>query len=195
MRWLVGVTPVSTYQWMTTVARPETYVQHVDAPAAFSAATWGYQLSGGVAWRQAVYQLSVGYIRRWAYYDLATSTFQVRSVGLNQYEVTPLKQAVVENEALFMLGASARKHWVLGGPSSPYFARLGGAFTYVPNTRQSLVWANASAGVSIPLTKAYQLQVGPSVEYGVSRLWSSQRQLIIHPYLVGATLSLQANNP
>lgn len=195
VRWLVSVTPLSTYQLMTVVDKPNTYVQRVDVPAAFSGSTWGYQLRAGIEWRQYDIDLSFGQIRRWAYYDLATNSFQVQPVGRNQYEVTRLEQPVAENVSLSILGASLNKQYKLGGVQSRYVARLGGAISYLPDTHQSLMWAKAMVGATFPLAKVYQLQVGPTVEYGFSRVWSTERQLIIRPYLVGAAITLRPNKP
>ncbi|WP_420151427.1 hypothetical protein [Spirosoma sp.] len=195
VRWLVGVAPLSTYQLMTVVDKPDTYVQRVDAPAAFSGATWGYQLRAGIEWRQYDFELSFGQIRRWAYYDLATSTFQVELLGTNRYQVTRLEKPVAENVSLTMIGAGISKQYQLGGAKSRYFTRMGGDISYVPDTRQSLIWAKATVGVTFPLLKTYQLQIGPTVEYGFSRIWSTERQLIIRPYLVGASITIRPNTP
>lgn len=194
VRWLVGVSPLSTYQLMTVVAKPDAYVQRVDAPAAFSGPTWGYQLSGGVAWRTFDFQLSFGQIRRWAYYDLATDVYQIRPIGVSKYQITSLDQPVAENVSLTMLGASINKQYRLGGVHSRYVARLGGQTSYVPASNQTLIWAKAALGLNLPFQKVYQLQVGPTVEYGFSRLWSNERQLIIHPYLIGAAITIRPTN-
>ncbi|GAB4022221.1 hypothetical protein [Spirosoma koreense] len=195
VRWLLDGSPLSTYQLMTVVDKPDAYVQRVEAPAAFSGPTWGYQLRGGIEWRQLDLTLSLGQIRRWAYYDLATNTFQVEALGAKQYRVTRLEAPVAENVSMTMLGASVRKLHSLGGANSRFFVRLGGDLTYVPDTRQSLIWASAMVGATLPLLKTYQLQLGPTVEYGFSRIWSTERQLIIRPYLVGASITLRPGKP
>ena len=195
VRWLVGVSPLSTYQLMTVVDKPDTYVQRVGTPAAFSRPTWGYQLSGGIEWRQFDFQLSFGQMRRWAYYDLATSTFQVEPIGTKKYQVTQLEQPVSENISLTMMGAEINKQYRLGGAHSRYFARTGGQISYVPAARQSLIWAKAAVGLTLPLMKIYQFQFGPTVEYGFSRIWSTERQLIIQPYLVGASITIRPTKP
>ncbi|GAB4040374.1 hypothetical protein [Spirosoma jeollabukense] len=195
VRWLVGVAPLSTYQLMTVVAKPDAYVQRVDAPSAFSGPTWGYQLSGGVAWRTFDFQLSFGQIRRWAYYDLATDVYQIRPIGVNKYQITSLDQPVAENVSLTMLGASINKQYRLGGVHSRYVARIGGQTSYVPASNQTLIWAKAALGLTLPFQRVYQLQFGPTVEYGFSRLWSNERQLIIHPYLIGAAITIRPTKP
>lgn len=191
IRWLASVAPLSTYQLMTVVAKPDAYIQRVHTPSALSGPTWGYQLSAGAEWRQATLQVTVGQIRRWAYYELATNTFDIESIGPKQYEVVQREQSVAENVSLTMLGLRISKQYTLGRDTSPYYVQLGGEASYVPHTHQSLVWAGAGLGANLPLGKAYQLQVGPTVSYGLSRLWSAQQQLIIHPYLVGVALTLR----
>lgn len=190
-----GVTPVSSYQRMTIVNTPETYVQHVAAPSAFAASTWGYQVSGGIEWKQTTIQLSAGTIRRWAYYGVADGRFSVTPAETNQYEVRRLDQPVAESESLRLLSAGMSQQIRVGRAHSPYFTRLGGSASYVPATGQSLAWVTASAGLTLPVANTYQLQVGPTLEYGLSRLWSNERQLIIYPYLVGVTLSLHTQRP
>lgn len=195
LRLFFGVAPVSSYQRMVIVNTPETYVQHVAAPSAFAASTWGYQVSGGLEWKQTAIQLSVGTIRRWAYYGVADGRFSVTPTETNQYEVRRLDKPVAESESLRLLSAGISQQVRVGRAHSPYFTRLGGSASYVPATGQSLAWVTASAGLTLPLTSTYQLQVGPTLEYGLSRLWSNERQLIIYPYLVGVTLSLHTQRP
>ncbi|MEZ0487221.1 hypothetical protein [Fibrella aquatica] len=193
LRWLASVSPLSTFQFMTIVARPESYVQRVDAPATFSAPTWSYQVSGGVMWRQFAVQLMAGQLRRWAYYDLATNEYQIEATGQNEYRITRLGQSVAENSSLTLLGASLDKEYTLGLGKRPgqYAARVGGQGTYLPATGQTLLWGQAALTTAIPLRSAYSIQVGPTVQYGFSRLFSGDRQLNIHPFLVGASFTIR----
>ncbi|MBO0951788.1 hypothetical protein [Fibrella forsythiae] len=193
LQWLASVAPLSTYQWMTVMARPETYVQQVGAPAAFSAPTWGYQVSGGLVWRQFTVQLMAGQLRRWAYYELATNEYRIESTAPNEYRITRLGRSIMENSSLTMLGASLGKEYTLGLGKRPgrYAARVGGQGTYLPATGQTLLWGQASLTMAVPLKNAYAVQLGPTVQYGFSRLFSGDRQLVIHPFLVGASLTIR----
>ncbi|ARK09835.1 hypothetical protein A6C57_05495 [Fibrella sp. ES10-3-2-2] len=193
LRWLASVSPLSTFQFMTIVTRPETYVQRVDAPATFSAPTWGYQVSGGVMWRQFAVKLMAGQLRRWAYYDLATNEYRIEATGQNEYRITRLGQSVAENSSLTLLGASLAKEYTLGLGKRPgqYAARVGGQGTYLPATGQTLLWGQAALTTAIPLRSAYSIQVGPMVQHGFSRLFSGDRQLNIHPFLVGASFTIR----
>ncbi|XWW48170.1 hypothetical protein JYG30_12350 [Fibrella sp. USSR17] len=193
LRWLASVSPLSTFQFMTIVTRLETYVQRVDAPATFSAPTWGYQVSGGVMWRQFAVQLMAGQLRRWAYYDLATNEYRIEATGQNEYRITRLGQSVAENSSLTLLGASLAKEYTLGLGKRPgqYAARVGGQGTYLPANGQTLLWGQAALTTAIPLRSAYSIQVGPMVQYGFSRLFSGDRQLNIHPFLVGASFTIR----
>ncbi|WP_375447542.1 hypothetical protein [uncultured Fibrella sp.] len=191
LRWLASVSPLSTFQLMTIMARPETYVQQVDAPSSFSSPTWGYQVSGGLVWQQFAVQLTVGQLRRWAYYDLATNEYRIEPTGLNEYRVTRLGRSVAENSSLTMLGAGLTKEYTLGKRPGRYAARVGGQGTYLPATGQTLLWGQAALTMGIPLKNAYSLQLGPTVQYGFSPIFSNDRQLVIHPFLVGASLTIR----
>lgn len=191
LQWLASVSPLSTFQLMTIVNRPEIYVQQVNTPAAFSAPTWGYQVSGGVVWRQLAVQLMAGQLSSWAYYDVATNEYRIEPTGLNEYQVIRLGRSVVENRSLTMLGASLAKEYRLGKRPGRYAARFGGQGTYLPATGQTLLWGQAALTMGIPLTNAYSVQLGPTVQYGFSRLFSGDRQLAIHPFLVGMSLTIR----
>lgn len=190
LRWFVRVAPLSTSQRMTVVAKPGTRVAHVDVPSAWSGETWGYQLSGGITWRQWDVYVSYGQVRRWAYYQLATNDYEVEPVGINEYQVTRRARTVAENVSLPMLGAGLSRQYTLGRQKR-YYGRIGGQVTYAPNSRQTLAWTQASLGLNLSLGQTYQLQVGPVVDYGLSRLWSTERQLRIHPYLAGFSITLR----
>ena len=190
LRWFIRVAPLSTYQRMTVVAKPGTYVQRVDVPSAWSGETWGYQLSGGITWRRWDVYVSYGQVRRWAYYQLTTNDYEVEPVGNSEYQVTRREQAVAENLVLPMLGAGISRQYTLGSRKR-FYGRLGGQLTYTPTSQQTLGWAQASLGINLPVGKTYQLQLGPTVDYGLSRLWSTERQLLIHPYLAGLSITLR----
>ncbi|MEZ0543144.1 hypothetical protein [Fibrella arboris] len=191
LQWLASVAPLSTYQWMTVVARPETYVQQVGTPAAFAGPTWGYQVSGGLVWRQLAVQLMAGQLKRWAYYDVATNEYRIDPTGPGAYRITQLSRSVVETGSLTMLGASLAKESALSKRPGRLVASLGGQGTYLPATGQLLVWGQAALITGIPLKTAYSVHVGPTVQYGFSRLYSGDRQLVIHPFLVGVSLSIR----
>ncbi|GAB3752583.1 hypothetical protein [Spirosoma pomorum] len=188
--WFVRVAALSTYQQMTVVGKAGVYVQHVGSPSALSGQTWGYQLSGGVSWRQWDAYVSYGQIRRWAYYDLATEDFEVKPTGSTDYQVTRRVESQSENVALPLLGVGISKQYTLGRRQQ-YYSRIGGQATYVPSTQQTLGWAQASWGLNLPLGKAHLVQVGPAIEYSLNRIWSTERQLIIHPYTVGISVTVR----
>jgi hypothetical protein len=188
--WFVRVAALTTYQQMTVVGKAGVYVQHVGSPPALSGQTWGYQISGGVSWRQWDAYVSYGQIRRWAYYDLATEDFEVKPTGSTDYQVTRRVESQSENVALPLLGAGINKQYTLGRRQQ-YYARMGGQATYVPSTQQTLGWAQASWGLNLPLGQAHLVQIGPAIEYSLDRIWSTERQLIIHPYTVGISLTVR----
>lgn len=188
--WFVRAAALNTYQQMTVIAKTGVHVQGVRAPTVWSGQTWGYQLSGGIAWRQWDAYVSYGQLRRWAYYQLATDDYEVKPTGPAGYQVSRRIETRSENVALPLLGVGISRQYILG-KHQRYYARLGGQFTYVPPTQQALGWAQAGWGLNLPLGKAHRLQVGPTIEYSLNRIWSTERQLIIQPYTVGVSVALR----
>lgn len=188
--WFFTAAPFSTYQRMTIVAKTDTYVQEVASPAPWSSQTWGYQLSGGVRWSGWDVALSYGQLRRWAYYERATEAYQVEPSGPTTYQVRRRTEAVAENVSLSLVGVGIARSYEWG-KHRLYFARAGAQLSYVLSTHQALRWLEASWGLTLPLGKRHQLQVGPRLGYSLSDVWSTDRQLRIQPYTAGLSLMIR----
>ncbi|WP_460979596.1 hypothetical protein [Spirosoma knui] len=188
--WFFSAAPFSTYQRMTIVAKTDTYVQEVGSPAPWSSQTWGYQLSGGIRWSGWDVALSYGQLRRWAYYERATEAYQVEPSGFSGYQVRRRTESVAENVSLSLLGVGIARSYEWG-KHQRYFARAGAQLSYVLATHQGLGWLEASWGLSLPLGKRHQLEVGPRLSYSLSDVWSTDGQLRIQPYTAGLSLTIR----
>lgn len=188
--WFFSAAPFSTYQRMTIVPKTDTYVRNVTSPNPWSSQTWGYQLSGGIRWSGWDVALSYGQLRRWAYYDRAIDAYEIKPSGPTAYQVTRQTEAVAEDVALSLvgIGIARTQEW---SKHRRYYARAGAQLSYVLPTHQALGWLETSWGLTLPVGNQYRLQVGPRLAYSLSDIWSTDRQLRIHSYTAGLSLTIR----
>ena len=187
--WFVDVMPLSSFQWMSAPPASATYLSHVDAPAAFSPATWGYQINGGMRFQRWRAYLSVGQLRRWAYYTVNENRYRINPSSTDPNQLVRETYAVAENVALPMIGAGLSQERLLA--QGRYAVELGGQVSYLTTSNQTLIGLRSGASRRLPVGRTMLLQVGITAEYGLNRLLNEQRQLAIHPFVVGLGLRIQ----
>ncbi|GAB3747032.1 hypothetical protein GCM10028817_03850 [Spirosoma pomorum] len=188
-QWFVETVPLSSFQWMSTTSTSTVHLSQVNAPAAFSPATWGYQINGGVRWQRWQAYLSLGQLRRWAYYTVNENRFRMDFGPTNSFQQVQEKHIVAENVALPMVGGGLSQYRFLG--QGRYSVELGGQVAYSLIDGQTLASLRGGAGRRLPLSPHLELQAGLLVEYGLTRLMSEQQQLTIHPFVVGVSVRLR----
>ncbi|MBD2757458.1 hypothetical protein [Spirosoma validum] len=188
-RWFIDAVPLSSFQWMSALPASASYLSQVHAPAAFSPATWGYQVNGGVRFGRWQAHLSMGQLRRWAYYTVNENRYRVEPNPANPYHLVREAHTVAENVALPMVGAGLSQYRLLG--QGRYAIELGGQFSYLPTSRQTLLGLRGGVNRRLPLSHRLELQASVVIEYGLNRLLSEQRQLAIHPVVVGFGVRIQ----
>ena len=187
--WFVEVMPLSSFQWMSASPTSTTYLSHVDAPAAFSPATWGYQINGGIRFQRWQANLSMGQLRRWAYYTINENRYRVESSLTNPNQLVRETYAVAENVLLPMIGIGLSQERLLA--QGRYTVELGGQVSYLPTGNQTLVGLRGGARRRLPVSRNTELQVGLTAEYGLNRLLNEKHQLVIHPLVIGLGLQIQ----
>ena len=189
LRWFIDAIPLSSFQWMSAPPTSQAYLSQVRVPGAFSAATWGYQLNGGIRWQRWQAYLSMGQLRRWAYYTVSENRYRVEPSPTDPNQLVRETYAVAESVALPMVGAGLSRQMLLarGG----YTAEWGGQVLYLPTSNQALLGLRGGVRQRLALGRRSELQVGLTVEYGLNRLLSEQHQLVIHPLVVGVGLRIQ----
>ncbi|GAB3980188.1 hypothetical protein GCM10028806_47190 [Spirosoma terrae] len=194
-QWFVEAVPLSSFQWMSTSSTSTAYLTQVNAPAAFSPATWGYQINGGVRWQHWQAYLSIGQLRRWAYYTVNENRYRMESTPSNSYQMVREKHVVAENVALSMIGGGISQYRLLG--QGRYMVELGSQVLYSPTSGQTLASLRGGVGrrLPLPVSQLFELQTGLMAEYGLTRLMSEQQQLIIHPIVVGISIRVQPRLP
>lgn len=188
-RWFIEAVPQSSFQWMRTPPASTAYLSPVSAPGAFSPATWGYQINGGIRFRRWLAHLSMGQLRRWAYYTVNENRYRVTPSPTDPHQLVRETQGVAENVALPMVGAGLSQQTLLA--RGRYTVELGGQVSYLPTSDQALLGLRGGAGRRLLLSQRTELQVGLTVEYGLNRLLSEQQHLVIHPLVVGIGLRIQ----
>ncbi|MBC8152957.1 MAG: hypothetical protein H7Z72_08610 [Bacteroidetes bacterium] len=188
-RWFVEVVPLSYFQWMSTSPVSTVYLSQVNTPAAFSPATWGYQINGGIRFRRWQAHLSMGQLRRWAYYTVNENRYRVEPSQTDPHRLVRETQGVAENVALPMVGAGLSQQTLLA--QDRYIVEVGGQVSYLPTRDQALLGLRGGAGRRLLLSQHTELRVGLTVEYGLNRLLSEQHHLFIHPLVVGIRLRIQ----
>lgn len=189
IHWFVEAEPLSSFQWMSAPPSSTVYLSHVKAPAAFSAATWGYQLNGGIRFQHWQAYLSVGQLRRWAYYTVTENRYRLEPSPANPYQLERETNTVVENVSLPMVGAGLSQLQFLS--QGRYVLELGGHLSYLPTRGQGLIGLRGGVGRRLLLSQRTELQVGLRVDYGLTRQFSEQQQLTIHPFIMGIGLRIQ----
>ena len=187
--WFVEAVPLSSFQWMSAPPAATAYLSPNNAPAAFSPSTWGYQINGGIRFRRWQAYLSMGQLRRWAYYTVHENRYRVEPSPTNPHHLVRETYAVAENVALPMIGAGLGQQPLLG--QGRYVVELGGNVSYLPTSDQALIGLRGGAGRRLPLSRRTELQAGLTVEYGLNRLLNERQHLVIHPLLVGIGIRIQ----
>lgn len=187
--WFVEAVPLSCFQWMSTSPVSTAYVSQVNSLAAFSPATWGYQLNGGIYFQRWQAHLSVGQLRRWAYYTVNENRYRVEPSPTNPHHLVRETQGVAENTSLPVIGAGLSRVTLLA--QGRYAVELGGQVSFLPTSGQRMVSTRGEIGRRLAINRNVALQVGITAEYGVNRLVSEQQQLVIHPFMVGIGLRVQ----
>jgi hypothetical protein len=188
-QWFVETVPLSSFQWMSTSSTSTAYLTQVNAPAAFSPATWGYQINGGVRWQNWQAYLSLGQLRRWAYYTVNENQYRMESSPTNTYQMVREKHVVAENVALSTIGGGISQYRFLG--QGRYMVELGSQVVYSPTSGQILAGLRGGAGRRLPISRRLELQTGLMAEYGFTRLMSERQELVIHPIVVGVSIRIQ----
>ncbi|MCK8494762.1 hypothetical protein M0L20_23035 [Spirosoma sp. RP8] len=188
-QWFVEAVPLSSFQWMTSSSSSTAYLTQVNAPAAFSPATWGYQINGGLRWQRWQAYLSIGQLRRWAYYTVNENRYRMESGPTNSYQLVREKHVVAENVALPMVGVGLSQYRLLG--QGRYVVELGSQVAYSPMGGQTLASLRGGASRRLPVGRRHELQAGLTTEYGLTRLTNEQQQLVIHPIVVGISVRIQ----
>lgn len=188
-QWFVETVPLSSFQWMSASSMSTVHLTQVKAPAAFSPATWGYQINGGLRWQRWQAYLSVGQLRRWAYYTVNENRFRMDIGPANSFQPVQEKHVVVENVALPMVGGGLSQYRFL--EQGRYTVELGSQVMYSLMDGQTLASLRGGAARRLPLSRRLELRAGLLVEYGLTRLMSEQHQLTIHPLVVGINIRLQ----
>lgn len=187
--WFVEAVPLSSFQWMSTPPASSAYLSQVSTPAAFSPATWGYQINGGMRWHRWQAHLSVGQLRRWAYYTVSENRYRVEPSPTDPTKLVRETYTVTENVSLPMVGAGLSRLQFLS--QGRYMVDLGGEVAYLPTSGQSLTYLRGGASRRLSLNRQVEGLVGLSVEYGLNRLLTEQQQLVIRPLVVGIRLRIQ----
>jgi hypothetical protein len=188
-RWFLEAVPQSSFQWMRTPPASAAYLSPVSAPGAFSPATWGYQINGGIRFRRWQAYLSTGQLRRWAYYTVNENRYRVEPSPTDPHQLVRETESVAENVALPMIGAGLSQQTLLA--QGRYAVDLGGQVSYLPTSDQALLGLRGGAGRRLLLSRHTELQAGLTVEYGLNRLLSERQHLLIHPLMVGIRLRIQ----
>lgn len=188
-QWFAEVVPLNSFQWMSVPPVANVYLSQVKAPAAFSPATLGYQINGGIRWQHWQAHLSLGQVRRWAYYTVNENRYRVEPHPDNPNQLVRETYAVAENVSLPMVGVGLSQETLLSG--GRYAVDLGGQATYLPTSPQALFGLRGGVGRRLAMSHAIELQVGLRAEYGLNRLLSEQQQLAIHPLMIGIGLRIQ----
>ena len=188
-RWFIDAIPLSSFQWMSVSPVSTAHLSDVSAPTAFSPATWGYQINGGLRFRHWQAYLSMGQLRRWAYYTVNENRFWVEPSATDPHRLMRDVHTVAENVLLPMVSAGLSQQRVLA--QGRYAVEFGGQVSYLPTSDQALFGLRGSVGRRLLLNQRTELQVGLTTEYGLNRLVSDQKQLIIHPFVVGLGIRLQ----
>lgn len=189
LRWFVDAVPLSSFQWMHVQPTSTVYLSQVDAPAAFSPATWGYQINGGVHLRHWQAYLTLGQLRRWAYYTVNENRYRVEPSPTNPNHLVRETYTVAENVSLPMVGIGLSQERLLA--QGRYALEFGGQVSYLPTSNQSLIGLRGGASRRLVMSRRMDLQIGLTAEYGLNRLLSNQRQLAIHPMVVGIGIRIQ----
>ncbi|MCX6213663.1 hypothetical protein [Spirosoma sp.] len=185
--WFVEVGPLSSFQRMSAPPAASLHLSQVEAPAAFSPATWGYQLNGGIRFQRWQAHLTIGQIRRWAYYTVNENQYRVESGPTNTSRLVRESYRVTENVALPMIGAGLSQTHHLGR----FDVAVGGELSYLPSSKQTLIGLRGGVSHGLSLSQRMELQIGLRGEYGLNRLLNEQGQLAIHPLLLGIGFRLQ----
>lgn len=188
-QWFIETVPLSSFQWMSTSSTSTAYLTRVNAPAAFSPATWGYQINGGIRWQRWQAYLSIGQLRRWAYYTVNENRYRMEPSSTNSYQMVREKHVVAENVALSMVGGGLSQYRLLG--RGRYMVDLGSQVAYSPSSGQLLASLRTGAGRRLAVSREFELQAGLMAEYGLTRLTSERQELIIHPIVVGVSIRIQ----
>lgn len=174
---------------MNTPQDSTAYLSNVNAPATFSPATWGYQLNGGIRFQRWQAYLSVGQLRRWAYYTVNENLYRVEPSPTDPRQLVRETYSVAENVALPMIGIGLSQQTILA--QGRYTVDFGGQVSYLPTSGQILLGLRGGAARRLAVSRLTELQDGLSIEYGLNQLLSEHRQLAIHPLLVGLKFRLQ----
>lgn len=186
--WFAEVVPLNSFQWMSVSPVATAYLSQVKAPAAFSPTTWGYQVNGGIRWQHWQAHLSVGQIRRWAYYTVNENRYRVEPRPDDPNQLVRETHTVVENASLPMMGVGLSQETLLD--RGRFAIELGGQATYLPTDRQALIGLRGGVGRRLAMGRTI-MQVGLRAEYGLNRLLNEQQQIVIHPLMVGIGFRIQ----
>ncbi len=187
--WFAEVVPLNSFQWMSVSPVATAYLSLVKAPAAFSPATWGCQVKGGIRWQHWQAHLSLGQVRRWAYYMVNENRYRVEPRPDNPNQLVRETYIVAENVSLPMIGVGLSQETLLD--RGRYAVDLGGQATYLPTGQQAMISLQGGVGRRLVMSRAIRLQVGLRAEYGLNRLLSEQQHLVIHPLLIGIGFRIQ----
>ncbi|MCX6215620.1 hypothetical protein [Spirosoma sp.] len=185
--WFVEAAPLSSFQRMSAPPVASLHLSQVETPAAFSPATWGYELNGGIRFQRWQAHLAIGQIRRWAYYTVNENQYRIEPGSANAPRLVRESYRVNENAALPMIGAGLIQTHHLGH----FDVEVGGKLSYLPSSSQMLIGLRGGVSHGLSLSQRMELQIGLRGEYSLKRLLNEQGQLAIHPLLLGIGFRLQ----
>ena len=135
--WFVKAVPLSSFQWMSTSPISTAYVSHVTPLGAFSPATWGYQVYGGICLQRWRAYLVTGQLRRWAYYTVNQNSYRLEPSPTNPCLTVRETDTVVENRSLSVIGGGLSQVTFLA--QGRYAVELGGQISFLPANGQQMV--------------------------------------------------------
>ncbi|MBC8155172.1 MAG: hypothetical protein H7Z72_19960 [Bacteroidetes bacterium] len=165
------------------------YVSRVNTPAAFSPVTWGYQINGGVYFQRWQAHLSLGQLRRWAYYTVNENRYRVEPSPADPHQLVRETQGIVENASLPIIGAGLSRVTLLA--QGRYAVELGGQVSFLPTSGEQMASIRGEVARRLAVNRHVELQAGLTAEYGLTPLMSEQQQLVIHPLMIGIGLRIQ----
>lgn len=189
---IVGLTPLRTFQILTVRPGNGVVYQNFVLPAKISAETVGYKFSAGVERKGFQLLLNYGQFKQSYRYEIATSEFVVGPGLSGNYEVVRKGIPQQENSTVRLVGMAVKKHVVRRSHFlRDYFGDVGAEFSRDLTSKKNLVWVNAGFGKELFASKNVVMTVGPYFEYSLSKLRNPDNPFKIQPYQIGLSVGLR----
>lgn len=193
-RWgfIVGVTPLRTFQILTVRPGNGVVYQNFVLPAKISAETVGYKFSAGVERKGFQLLLNYGQFKQSYRYEIATSEFVVGPGLSGNYQVVRKGIPQQENSTVRLVGMAVKKHMVRRSHFlRNYFGDVGAEFSRDLTSKKNMVWVNAGFGKELFAGNNVVMTVGPYFEYSLSKLRNPDNPFKIQPYQIGLSVGLR----